>query len=589
MKESEFKIEWLYSNLRWFYLMAIAAVLGLETTVLDNPEAVFTPTVIALLTTGTIANLLVMILLLRNAFRRPMSSFTLILDISLTLGLIGTTGGVESPLLFVSFIPIITTAVRYNWWASLSLVLGTVLIYIWSTWVQFNLSWEMGLGQIWEAVQLSATKGLILLTAGLAIVYVGTRIRQALTAEQREQEAKARSQVKAAHQRIRLIFELASTLSATLNYERVLQAALDVSQAGLRELVGRSVKQIQIILLFGVDEQLQVANSRGLTRMDKKQQFPAKEGILTQVISEAEMRLINEPGADPELGRLVAMHHCREAFVVPLRAGFESYGVMIVASPEAGLYSNDYQDLLEAICSQAVMALQNAKLYQNLMEEKERLVAVEEDARKKLARDLHDGPTQTISAIAMRLNYVRMLIDKDTKAAVQEIQELEDKARTTAKVIRQMLFTLRPLILESQGLVPALEQYIEKLAETDHQPIHLEAEPKVNESLDEKAQGALFYIIEEAITNARKHAQADDIWIRIYHQGKMNVIAEIEDNGLGFDLNAVEENYHERNSLGIMNLKERAALADGKTTIKSAPGEGTKITVTVPTRPDYDG
>ncbi len=588
MKESEFKIEWLYSNLRWFYLMSIAAVLGLEASIRNNPEAVFTPSVIGLITTGTIANLMVMLLLLRNAFRRPMASFTLILDISLTLGLIGATGGVNSPLLFVSFIPIITMSLRYNWWASLILVFGTLLIYSWSTWNQLELSTSMSFGRIWQIAQLPATRGMILLLAGLAIVYVGARIREALLVEQMKQETQAHKQVKAAHQRIRLIFELASTLSATLNYERVLQAALDVSQAGLRELMGRDVKQIQLILLFGVDGQLQVANSRGLTRMDRKQLFPADEGVLTQAISEAEMRVIQEPGSDPELGKLVAMHHCREAVVIPLRAGFESYGVMITASPEVGLYSNDYQDLLEAICSQAVMALQNAQLYQNLMEEKERLVAVEEDARKKLARDLHDGPTQTISAIAMRLNYVRLLIGKDPETALEEIKELEDKARTTAKVIRQMLFTLRPLILESQGLVPALEQYIDKLAETDSQPVHLEAEPEINNCLDEKAQGALFYIIEEAITNARKHAQADDIWVRLYRQGKMNAIVEIEDNGKGFNVNAVEENYHERNSLGMMNLKERAALAGGKTTIQSAPGEGTKITVTVPTKPEYN-
>ncbi len=60
-----------------------------------------------------------------------------------------------------------------------------------------------------------------------------------------------------------------------------------------------------------------------------------------------------------------------------------------------------------------MLALQNARLYQNLMEEKDRLVTVEEDARKKLARNLHDGPTQTIAAIAMRLNYVRLLVDRD--------------------------------------------------------------------------------------------------------------------------------------------------------------------------------
>jgi signal transduction histidine kinase len=151
-----------------------------------------------------------------------------------------------------------------------------------------------------------------------------------------------------------------------------------------------------------------------------------------------------------------------------------------------------------------------------------------------------------------------------------------------------MLFTLRPLILESQGLVPAIEQYVSKLAETDDLPIHVEAEEDIDEKLDKEAQGSLFYIIEEAITNARKHAEATDLWVRIYRQGTMHVITEIEDNGKGFDVTAVQDNYDERGSLGMMNLRERATLAGGKTVIKSVPNEGTKITVTVPTRDEYE-
>jgi len=587
LQASEFKIEWLYSNLRWFYLMAVTAVLGMSAFI-TTVENAFTPQVIALLITGATANLLVMLLLMRNAFNKPLSSFTLALDISLTLGLITTTGGTESPLLFVAFTPIITTALRYPGWISILLSVATAGAFWWNALDRTELLNDP-LAAILAGENLFVlSKGLILLLAGVAVSFVGSKIKQAMVEERMEKEAEAREQVKAAHQRVRLIFELATTLSATLNHEKVLQAALDVTQSGLRELINRDVPQVQLILLFDVDEKLFVAHARGLTYKDKQQRFPGNDGILATVLSKAEMIRVEEPGSDPELGRIIGIHRCREAIVIPLRAGFETYGIMIVASPEAGIYSNDFQDLLEAVCSQTVMALQNAQLYQNLMEEKERFVAVEEDARKKLARALHDGPTQTISAIAMRLNYTRLLLEKDPVEAKEELEELEEKARTTAKIIRQMLFTLRPLILESQGLLPAIKQYVDKLAETDPLPIHIEAEGDIDKSLDREAQGALFYIIEEAITNARKHAGASDLWIRFYRQGTMNVIVEVEDNGKGFDLATVQENYEERGSLGMMNLRERAALAGGKTVINSVPGEGTKITVTMPTRDEYE-
>lgn len=586
MHESEFKIEWLYSNLRWLYLIVVTAVLSLQITTSD-PRVVFAPPVIALLVSGIIGNLLVMLLLMLHAFQKPLIAFTLILDISLTLGLIGTTGGVESPLLFFSSIPIITTALRYPWWVSLSTALGTAAVYGWSASQQIDSPPGTSLGTLWHNYDIILSQGAVLLCAGLTISYVGSKIKMALWEERSVHAKQAQSQITAAHQRVRLIFELASTLSATLNHERVLQSALDISQTGLRELLDRDISQVQMILLFRTDQALHIANSRGLSRHDRQKSFSAKEGLLATVLENAEVTIAAEPGSDPELSQIGALHHCREVLVAPLRAGFESYGLLVIGSPEPHVYTPDYQDLLEAICSQAVMALQNSQLYQNLMEEKERLVTVEEEARKKLARDLHDGPTQTISAIAMRLNYVRMLLERGATEQIEaELQELETQARTTTRVIRQMLFTLRPLILESQGLVPAVEQYIKKLAETDSLVIHLAAEEDIDLYLTEQAQGSLFYIIDEAITNARKHAQADDLWVRLHRQGTMHAIIEIEDNGLGFDVIATEDNYEERGSLGMLNLQERAKLAGGKTVIHSEPGKGTLIQVTVPTKND---
>ena len=257
--------------------------------------------------------------------------------------------------------------------------------------------------------------GIILLVAGSAINQIGVRIKQALVAEREKQEKEAKTALETAHQKVRLVFELASTLSATLNYERVLEAALDVSNTGLREFFtdDTEITQIGIILLFGMDRTLYIAKSRGVSTNDDRLRFPAQEGVLAEAIQAADPIIVNEPREDPELGQIAAMQGCRQAIIVPIRAGFESFGLLILGSPEPDIYSTDFQDLLVAICNQAVMALQNANLYQNLMEEKDRLVTVEEDARKKLARNLHDGPTQTIAAIAMRLNYIRMLVTRD--------------------------------------------------------------------------------------------------------------------------------------------------------------------------------
>jgi signal transduction histidine kinase len=415
---------------------------------------------------------------------------------------------------------------------------------------------------------------------------VGVKIKQALLTEREDRERKTQSALRLAHHRASIIFELASTLSATLNYERVLEAALDISHAGLQEFFAdpSDFSQIGMILLFGMDETLYVAKARGVSPREEQSRFAAEQGVLAKAIVAIDPILINEPADDPELVRIGRFRECQQAIVVPLRAGFESYGLLVLGSTEPDLYTSDFQQLLVAICNQAVLALQNASLYQNLMEEKDRLVTVEEDARKKLARDLHDGPTQTIAAIAMRLNYIRLLVNQDPDDAIRELSQLEDLARRTTKEIRQMLFTLRPLILESQGLIAAIRQLKQKINETDPMPIHLEADQAVEKLLSKDAKGAIFYIVEEATTNARKHSEADNIWIRLYPRS-LNVIAEIEDDGKGFDVAAMEADYASRGSLGMINLRERAILVKGKTVINSAPGEGTKITVTVPRLP----
>jgi len=581
MSESEVKIEWLFVSLRWLFLVTIAGVIGIN-TIFSATE--FPSAIVALLVVGGVANVIAMITLFKNALGPAVKNVMLIQDIGLTLGFIAGSGGAESPLLFVSLIPMVTAALRFTQLYGLAVVFGIVLAYWAITWNQHQFSLTMPLNELMLRGLPYLINGIVLLLAGGALSQVGVRIKQALISEREKQEHEAQTELESAHQKVRLIFELASTLSATLNYERVLEAALDVSNAGLREFFSgdKEITQVGMILLFGMDQTLYVAKARGISTQDERMRLPAQEGILAEAIEKTDPVVIDNPKEDPELHKILAMHGCQQAIVVPLRAGFESYGLLILGSPEPETYSPDFQDLLVAICNQAVMAIQNANLYQNLMEEKDRLVTVEEDARKKLARNLHDGPTQTIAAIAMRLNYIRMLVEREPAKSIEELQQLEDLARKTTKEIRQMLFTLRPLILETQGLIPALEQLKQKVSETDPLPvIHLELSKEAEALLNKEAQGAIFYITDEATTNVRKYAKAKNLWIRLTQRG-MNVVAEIEDDGVGFDVAAMEANYSSRGSLGMINLRERATLVKGKTIVRSAPGQGTKVTVTIP-------
>lgn len=575
-KITRFQIEWLISILRWALLFAAVLILLFDQQYgLLGPR--FLPPLLVFLG-AVLYNALVMLFLGARLFGRVLPILTLALDTLLAAGLMAVSGGLASPLAFFGLLPILVAALRFSLWTGLGVA-------------AFLLAAGYGTGQ-WLPMGatsqplLDLLKGAALLAAaGLVGSLIGHQVKRHMLKAHQEEEKEYQRRLRTSHEQARLISELAGTLSATLNYQRVLEAMLDVGEIGMRELGGRHVSLVSIVLLFR-GPRLVVAASRHLPPRDRQTQLAGQAGAIGQAISTAEPTICTDPENDPELGQFVAMHACREAMVVPLRAGFEGFGVAIFGSPTTGIFTPDYQDLLVALCNQGVVALQNAQLYQSLMEEKERIVSVEEDARKKLARDLHDGPTQAIAAIAMRANYTRMLVERSPESVEEELARIEELARRTTKEIRHMLFTLRPLILETQGLRAALEQYIAKRAETDPLPIHLDAPEGVDRLLSKDQQGMVFYIIEEALSNARKHAHAKNIWVRLRME-RDGFLAAVEDDGVGFDVSILKAGYDERGSLGMLNMRERAELAGGKWEITSTPGKGTRVTLWVPLKERY--
>ena len=197
---------------------------------------------------------------------------------------------------------------------------------------------------------------------------------------------------------------------------------------------------------------------------------------------------------------------------------------------------------------------------------------------------IRNGQTElhqpSVSAISMRINFVRSLITIDLEQAQKELYEIEDLAKKTAKEIRGMLFTLRPLVLETQGLGPAIETVMERIQEEGGGEMRLIG-GEYADLLNQKAQGVLFYIIEEALNNARKYAHADLVEVRFWQEQNL-FVARIQDTGVGFDVDQITGNYETRGSLGLVNMRERAEMIDGSLRLESSPGKGTVITVVVP-------
>ncbi len=388
------------------------------------------------------------------------------------------------------------------------------------------------------------------------------------------------------HRRLREIYTLISKVTSTLKYQRVLEIALDLGSRVLATPATPAESLVSAVLLFSGSEHghpsLTVGSARRFTQTDMRVVLPGTSGLIGEAISEASPRSSFAPAKDPELSRIVALRNCGVAYCLPLRAGLDTYGVLLFAHTDPNFFTQSKCELLEIIAHQSVIAIQNARLYSDIQQEKEQMIEIQQQEHMKLARDLHDGPTQSMAAIAMRLNFARRLLERDPKATAEELAKIEELSRRTTKEIRHMLFTLRPLELESQGLIGALKAMAEKTHETYDQNVIVEAEENVVSQLEMSRQTIIFYIAEEAINNACKYAQANHIWVRMKGVEKDIVLLEIQDDGVGFDRGTVEATTEQRGSLGLKNMSERTEMVNGIFRLESAVGKGTTVSVIIP-------
>jgi len=565
-KEDSLAVDWIVWGMRWVWLACL-----LFFTFFEPPKEELS---LALWLLGGAAayNLFLVPFLCFKLFPSAISFLTSLLDALFLVTFLYASGGGTGPLLLFGLFPILAVGARYDIVTSLSIA---VILVLASGIFYFLEPHETG--QVEIPLSLGVNVTVLLLAATLSSLVSGKE-REVI----QKTEEKVLGDLQATRERVKALYEMTSTLSTTLNYQRVLDTMLDIGM-GLGGATQEGARSVGIVLLYqqeGGERWLGVEAARNLGGRDKYCRLAGQAGAIEQALSSAEPVIVERVGDDPELRQFSSLQRCRSVVCIPLRAGFATYGVAILGSPRAGAYTPDQMEILTAFCNQTVVALQNAQLYHSLREEKEKIIDAEGEARKKLARDLHDGPTQSVAAIAMRLNYTRMLMEKEPQKVKEELEKLETLARRTTREIRTMLFTLRPVILETQGLVAALEQYLKGVEEETGLAVRLEA-PELGGRLNAEIEGVVFSIIEEAVNNAKKYAQARHIWVQLGFEDNL-FVATVKDDGRGFDVAEVLDSYDQRGSLGLINMRERAELVEGTCTIESAIGQGTKVTLVVP-------
>jgi two-component system sensor histidine kinase DegS len=209
-----------------------------------------------------------------------------------------------------------------------------------------------------------------------------------------------------------------------------------------------------------------------------------------------------------------------------------------------------------------------------------RVIEAQESERQRLARQIHDGPAQSLTNLILQAEICERLFDSDPVQARVELGNLKTAVNATFQKIREFIMTLRPMMLDDLGLVPTLRQFVQDFEEkakfsTNFTVIGREAR------LPPYSEVTLFRVIQELLTNVQAHAHAAHTQVTLDFQDAV-VVATVEDDGSGFDVDEIQSPAQQRKGLGLTTIQERAEMLGGQVQIESRIGRGTKVRLEIP-------
>lgn len=392
----------------------------------------------------------------------------------------------------------------------------------------------------------------------------------ALEAERHSQRetAQLNKQLQEAVNELSILYEMSRVLGATLDWKALFQQAA-------AKIVDLLPAPGAVILLDEQPEAKGVAVA-GFEGADREQRIAQAQSFGQDAIVAA--------NANPP-----SVVFDSEVMAVPLHPSgkHSSIGSLVICHPDAHSFESR-QTLLLTLGQQLATAIENAQLYQQVQEREvlrgellRRSVEAQEEERKRIARDLHDGIGQTFTALALGLAGVEEMMPRDPATARTQIGVLRELSTRAIAEMRQMVADLRPPQLDDLGLIPALHWLADEWRERSHLDVRVQATGP-RRRLSPEMETILFRIAQEAITNVAKHAQAQQAIVNLDFADPIEL--RIEDNGIGMTPNQIHRRAARHQGWGLAGIQERAALVGGDLHIDSAPGCGTRLTIHLPLR-----
>jgi signal transduction histidine kinase len=339
--------------------------------------------------------------------------------------------------------------------------------------------------------------------------------------------------------------------------------------------------------------------------------LPQGHGLLGVLIKEGQPLRIPDISRDPNSHGFPPNHPPMKSLLgVPILFQDKPVGDLYLTDKiDAEEFSAEDQELLMVLAGHAAVAIENARLYEEVRTARDRLQAwneeleakvaertreieryskelttrvlqAQEEERKRIARELHDETAQSLSTLLINLDLCEPYVPPDENVLRSGFERVRELTKRTLDNVRALSHDLRPTILDDFGLVAALHWFADEFKPTFGMPVEVEIEGELPGRLASEVELALFRIAQEALTNSGKYAEASHIRLSLsFPDGTARLV--IEDNGKGFDPERLA-GPSRRGGLGLYGMQERADLLGATFELDSAPGKGTRVTVVAP-------
>lgn len=381
-----------------------------------------------------------------------------------------------------------------------------------------------------------------------------------------------------------------SRVSAAISGLQDLDAVLKVALDNVLKIMKGTIGGIML-----VDERTQTLSYRihqGLSaKYIEEIHLRLGEGIAGRVAQSGKAILLEDISTDSRVAHpdLVSTEGLKAFICVPIRAKDNILGVINVASHRARRFTSTDLHLLHSIGDQLGVAIQQAILYERLRKARERyrkltrqILVAQEDERKRLARELHDETSQTLSGLTLQLQALVDMAEKssgDTEliTGLKKVQSLAVQVHTE---VRRLMADLRPSLLDTLGLIPAIRQ----LADTRLRPLNINVSVEAigtERRLDPEVETGLFRVAQGSIGNIIEHSKAKNAIIAVEYRDN-ELVLRITDDGQGFDVSDITDVEESGRGRGLFSMRERIMLLGGSASVESKIGQGTTVWASVP-------